>query len=164
MSGASTRLGNSSDIEAAVSVWKSSDTARRGGKAAPPGHEKSARSHLKNPDSFLLIAEGAGGDIVGVACGTPGLADDGAGPKVDGLCHVGMVFVAPGRWGEGIGNMLVDATLGEARSRGYKEAQLWTHKDNERAKRLYENYGFERSGREMKDDLGEWIFHYERDL
>ncbi len=157
------RGGTLADIEAAVSVWRESDNARRGGSPAPQGHEERARSHLENPDSFLIIAEDADG-VVGVACAMPGLADDGAGPKVDGLCHVGMVFVAPGRWGEGIGGMLVDATLDEARSRGYAKAQLWTHENNDRAKRLYGNYGFERSGRGKKDDLGEWIVHYERGL
>lgn len=159
----SVRLGNSSDIEAAVSVSRKSDTARRGGDSVSPKFEERSRSHLGNPESFTLVAE-SGGAVVGVACGNPGLADDGAGPKVDGLCHIAMVFIAPERWGEGIGWMLVEATLEEARSRGYAKAQLWTDNDNDRAKRLYERHGFERSGREKKDDFDEWISHYEREL
>ncbi|MBA2691451.1 MAG: GNAT family N-acetyltransferase [Rubrobacter sp.] len=162
MSGVSVRLGIPEDFEAAVAVWREADTVRRGGEP-PPEHEERARGHVENPDSFLLVADDAGG-IVGVACAMQGLADDGAGPPIEGLCHVGMVFVAPGRWGEGVGGMLVDATLDEARSRGYGKAQLWTHKGNSRARRLYERRGFGRSGREMKDDLGEWIVHYEREL
>lgn len=163
MSGVAVRLGGSSDFEAAISVWRASEVARSGERPVSPEQEERARGHVENPDSFLLVAEGAG-DIVGVACAMPGLADDGAGPEIEGLCHIGMVFVAPEHWGAGIGGMLVDATLDEARSRGYQETQLWTHKDNERAKRLYERRGFGRSGREMKDDLGEWIDHYERHL
>lgn len=159
----SVRLGTPADFEAAVSVWRESDTARRGGVETPPNHEKSTRKHIENPDSFLFIVED-GNQIVGVACGMPGLADDGAGPPIDGLCHIGAVFVAPERWGEGIGAMLVDATLEEARSGGYGKAQLWTHKENVRARRLYEKHGFGRSGREKDDDFGERIVHYEREL
>ncbi len=159
----SVRLGTSADFDAAVSVWRASDAARRGGRAAPPGHEKSARSHLENPDSFLLIAEDVN-EVAGISCGAVGLADDGAGARIEGFCHIGMVFVAPGRWGAGIGDMLVEATLDETRSRGYSKAQLWTHEENERAKRLYDKHAFERSGREMKDDFGAWIVHCKREL
>ena len=98
-----------------------------------------------------------------MALGVQGLADDGAGPPVQGFCHVSMVFVAPERWGQGIGGRLVDALLAEARARGYDRAQLWTQADNPGAQRLYGGRGFLRSGRE-KEDLGEWIFHYERAL
>ncbi len=154
MSGVAVRHGTSADIEAAVSVWKASNAARRGGRPAPPEYEERARSHVKNPDSLLFVADGETG-IVGMAVGMQGLADDGAGPPIEGLCHIGMVFVAPDNWGEGIGGMLVDTVLDEARSRGYGKAQLWAHKDNPRARRLYERRGFGRSGREKKDDLGE---------
>ena len=98
-----------------------------------------------------------------MALGTQGLADDGAGPPVEGLCHVSMVFVAPDYWGRGIGGRLVDALLPEARSRGYDRAQLWTQSDNMRARRLYEGRCFVPSGRE-KYEFGERIVHYQRAL
>jgi ribosomal-protein-alanine N-acetyltransferase len=81
-----------------------------------------------------------------------------------GLCHIAMIFVAPERWGEGIGGRIVDEVLKEARSRAYGRAQLWTHADNAHAQRLYERHGFRRTGREKGEDLGEWIVHYERTL
>lgn len=111
----------------------------------------------------MIVADDAG-EVVGMAVGMQGLADDGAGPPVDGLCHISMVFVAPDRWGEGIGRQLIAATLDEARRRGFDRTQLWTHADNGRAQRLYEGHGLRRSGREKDDDLGERIVHYERDL
>jgi ribosomal protein S18 acetylase RimI-like enzyme len=85
------------------------------------------------------------------------------------LCHIAMIFVAPERWGEGIGGRVLggrvlDGVLEEARSRGYERAQLWTHADNARAQGLYEKYGFRCTGREKGDDLGEWNVHYERTL
>jgi GNAT superfamily N-acetyltransferase len=98
-----------------------------------------------------------------MAVGEQALSDDGAGPPIEGLCHVSMVFVAPDRWGEGLGGRLVDALLEEVRGRGYDRAQLWTQTENVRARRLYERRGFRPSGRE-KDDLGERIAHFQRAL
>jgi len=92
------------------------------------------------------------------------LALDGAGPPIVGLWFISLVFVVPDRWGEGIGGRTVDAVLAEARSSGYDRAQLWTHRDNRRAQRLYEGRGFCRSGREQEDDLGERIVQYEWSL
>jgi ribosomal protein S18 acetylase RimI-like enzyme len=156
------RRGEPADVEPAVAVWLAANSARR--KGLTPGAEQAARArgHVSNPEAFLLVAEDAG-DVVGMALGMQGLADDGAGPPVRGLCHVSMVFVAPDYWGRGIGGRLVDALLPEARSRGYDRAQLWTQSDNARATRLYEGRGFVASGRE-KDEFGERIVHYQRAL
>lgn len=158
------RSGAPQDAEAAVAVWRAANTARRNGRPPLPAHEARVRNAVVKPDAFLLVAEDDG-EVVGVALGMQGLADDGAGPPVRGLCHVSMIFVAPGRWGEGAGGRLVEAVLAGARSRGYDRAQLWTQADNPRARRLYEGRGFRRSGREKHDeDLGEHIIHYERPL
>jgi len=156
------RHGEPADFEPAVAVWLAANSARR--KDLKPGAEQAARArgHVNNPEAFLLVAEDAG-DVVGMALGTQGLADDGAGPPVRGLCHVSMVFVAPDYWGIGLGGRLVDALLPEARSRGYDRVQLWTQFDNVRARRLYEGRGFVPSGRE-KDEFGERIVHYQRAL
>jgi len=151
------RHGEAADVEPAVAVWLAANSARRGG--LPPRPER-ARGHVSNPGAFLLVADDAG-EVVGMALGVQGLADDGAGPPVKGLCHVSMVFVAPEYWGMGIGGRLVDALLTEARSRGYDRAQLWTQSDNARARQLYEGRGFRASGRE-KDELGERIVHFHR--
>lgn len=160
------RRGGPQDVEPAIAVWRSANTARRGGRQPPPEQEARTRGHVGTPGAFLLVAEAAGeapDEIVGMALGVQGLADDGAGPPIPGLCHVSMVFVAPERWGRGVGGRLVDALLAEARARGYDRAQLWTQADNPGAQRLYEGRGFRRSGRE-KDELGERIVHYERTL
>ncbi len=156
------RRGGPADFDAALAVWRSANEARRGGSASAE-HGERVRAHMKNPSAFLLVADD-GGEIVGMAVGMQGLADDGAGPPIEGLCHVGAVFVAPNRWGEGLGGTLVDAVLAEARARDYTRAQLWTHADNARAQRLYERRDFGRSGREAQDDLDETIVHYERAL
>jgi ribosomal protein S18 acetylase RimI-like enzyme len=156
------RRGGPEDVEPAVAVWLAANTARRDGLPPRPGQEARARGHVRKPDAFLLVADDAG-QIVGMALGMQGLADDGAGPPVRGLCHVSMVFVAPDHWGMGLGGRLVDALLAEARSLGYERAQLWTQADNERARRLYEGRGFRHSGRK-KEEFGERIVHYQRAL
>jgi ribosomal protein S18 acetylase RimI-like enzyme len=156
------RRGGPADGEPAVAVCLAANTARRDGLTPRPEQEARARGHVRNPDAFLLVAD-ATGDVVGMALGMQGLSEDGAGPPFRGLCHVSMVFVAPDRWGRGIGAHLVDALLAEARSRGYERAQLWTQANNARARRLYESCGFRPSGRE-KPEFGELIVHYQRAL
>ena len=71
-----------------------------------------------------------------MALAMQGLADDGAGPPIPGLCFISMVFVLPDHWGRRIGGKLVEAVLTAARSRGYDRAQLWTHTNNLRAQQL----------------------------
>ncbi len=89
------RRGGPNDLEPALEVWRAAEEARRGGPAAPH-HSGRVRAHIENPTAFLLVADGADG-IVGMAVGMQGLADDGAGPPIRDLCHVGAVFVAPNR-------------------------------------------------------------------
>ncbi len=158
------RRGSAADLELVIAVWWAAHPARRGDHPAPQAeHEGRVRSYARKPDAFLLVAEDDG-EVVGMGLGMQGLADDGAGPPVPGLCHIAMIFVAPERWGEGIGGRVVDGVLEEARLRGYERAQLWTSADNARARHLYEGHGFRRTGREGADDFGEWIVHYERAL
>ena len=157
------RPGRPEDRNAAIAVWRDAQLARRAGHPFPPEHEQRVRAYLEKANAFFVVAE-ENGAVLGMALGMQGLADDGAGPPVPGLCHVAMVFVAPERWGEAIGGRMVDELLLAARSRGYRRAQLWTHADNPRAQRLYERRAFRPSGRRKDDELGEAIVHYERPL
>ncbi|HVE64157.1 MAG TPA: GNAT family N-acetyltransferase [Mycobacteriales bacterium] len=156
----SIRPGEPADSDAAVSVWRHSNLARRGGAPMPDIDEERVRGYLDKSDAFLVVAE-ADGELTGISLGMQGKADDGAGPPVPGLCHVSLVFVHPDHWGRGIGKLLVAGVVEQAGRRGYHRAQLWTHADNTRAQRLYEGSGFVRSGREKADDLGDQIVHYE---
>lgn len=158
------RVGETQDVAAAVATWRRSSTARRGGQAPTAEREAQVRSHLREPGVLLMLTEDAG-DIVGMAAGVPGLANDGAGPPEPGLFFLSLVYVAPDRWSEGIGGRLVDAVLDAARCEGYDRVHLWTHRDNnDRAQRLYEGRGFHRSGVEKNDEAGDRIIRYERHL
>jgi ribosomal protein S18 acetylase RimI-like enzyme len=153
------RRGGATDVEPAIAVWAVANAARREGVPPRPEQAERARGHVDDPEAVLFVADDAG-EVVGMALGEQALSDDGSGPPVDGLCYVSMVFVAPDRWGEGLGGRLVDALLEEVRRRGYERAQLWTQMGNARARRLYEGRGFRPSERE-KDEFGERIVHYQ---
>ena len=157
------RTGTPADHEAVVDVWRAAATARRGGTVAPPEHEQRVRSRFTLPGVWLVVADDDG-EVVGMTSGMPAREDDGEGDDIPGLCHLSLVFVLPPWWGRGVGGLLVDAALAEARARDYLRMQLWTHEDNVRAQRLYAGRGFGRDGRTMDDDRGDPIGLWVRDL
>ncbi|HVE76160.1 MAG TPA: GNAT family N-acetyltransferase [Actinomycetota bacterium] len=156
------RAGDRGDFLEAVEVWRRSNEARSN-RPVSPDHEKRVLGYLDTENTFLVVAED-GGHLVGMAIGMQGLEDDGAGPPIQGLCHISMVFVSPERWGEGIGGQIMDSVLQEAIARGYSKVQLWTHVGNERGQSLYLSKGFAPSGRQKQDDEGDAIMHLDRDL
>jgi ribosomal protein S18 acetylase RimI-like enzyme len=146
------------DHEAAIAVWAAADTARRGAPS-PPEVPQMLRERFARDDVWVLVADDDG-TVVGVTQGWPAREEDGAGPAIEGRCHLSMVFVSPWRWGEGIGGLLVDAALRHAAALGYDHVQLYTHEDNARAQGLYAGRGFRRDG-DVKDDawgnaVGRW--------
>jgi GNAT superfamily N-acetyltransferase len=152
------RPGIQADIAAAEDVWRLSITERDG---APPTAETAATvgDILRADTSQLFVAE-EDGEIVGMACTTPGRAGGVArGPVNPELCHLQMVFVRPSHWGGGIGGQLLDAVLEHARSIGQTRAQLWVVEDNERATRLYVRRGFAHTGTVIEENgmaIGLW--------
>jgi ribosomal protein S18 acetylase RimI-like enzyme len=99
--------------------------------------------------------------VVGMALAEPYRAEDGSGPVMVGRGHVSMVFVAPERWGSGIGCELLDALHLTMREHGYSSASLWTRVSNERARRLYEGRGYERTTDVKRLPGGDTIVRYE---
>jgi RimJ/RimL family protein N-acetyltransferase len=79
----------------------------------------------------------------------------GKGPVVPGGCFFGFLYVAPGRWGQGIGGAVLDAVLAEAKRRHQPRVHLLTHPDNERSQRLYRSRGFSPAGRSADGQM-EW--------
>ena len=80
---------------------------------------------------------------------------DSADPVLSGGCFLNLLFVVPERWGEGIGGLMLDAVLAEAKRRHYSRIHLWTHEDNERSHLLYRSRGFSPTGRTAGGE-GEW--------
>ena len=149
------RLGDAGDVDAAVSVYERSNLARRQGvwpnRAA---RVERARTHLRDPGSWFVLAND-GPALVGMASAEPLRGEDGADPVIPGGCFLNLLFVVPERWGEGIGGVMLDAVLAEAKRRHYSRIHLWTHEDNKRSHRLYRSRGFSPTGR-TADGEGEW--------
>jgi GNAT superfamily N-acetyltransferase len=149
------RLGDAADVDAAVAVYERSSLARHQGvwpnRAARVEH---VRTHLNDRVSWFLVAN-EGPALVGMASAEALRGEDGAGPVIPGGCFLSYLFVVPERWAKGIGGVLLDAVLAEAKRRHYSRIHLWTHEDNERSHRLYRSRGFSPTGRTVEDG-GEW--------
>ena len=52
-------------------------------------------------------------------------------------------------WGKGYSKQLMDFMMQKLRQSGCREIRLWTLKENFRAQRFYEKYGFRKTGNEM---------------
>ena len=139
------RHGHAKDFDPAFALWRRAESARRGGPPPSVSVER-VLGYARRTRAFLQVADSAG-ELVGMALVTP------ASSRPAEVAVVQMVFVAPKRWGESIGDKLVAAALGEAKTRGF-----------ERARRLYEGRGFGRTGPRVAGESGEPVVLYERTL
>ena len=94
-----------------------------------------------DPNLRLVVAE-EGGRVVGCLqlCILPGLSSQGASRAL-----IEDVRVASDRRSRGIGEQLVQWAMGEARGKGCKLVELFTHHTRIDAQRFYERLGFARS-------------------
>jgi GNAT superfamily N-acetyltransferase len=65
--------------------------------------------------------------------------DAGAPPEVG---EVRAIFVDPRRWRAGVGTALMDHAMDSLRRAGFREATVWSFRDNAPANRFYERRGF----------------------
>jgi ribosomal protein S18 acetylase RimI-like enzyme len=56
--------------------------------------------------------------------------------------EVWAIYVAPARWGTGVGRSLCETAESYLRQQGFSEVTLWVLRDNERAVRFYRSNGF----------------------
>ena len=93
-------------------------------------------AELSHPASYYLVAREDGDDaLVGYA----GLRADNRGGDGD----IQTVAVAPEHRGKGLGRLLVEALLGEARQRLVSSVFLEVRADNDAARGLYSSLGFQ---------------------
>ena len=97
------RRGHAEDLEPAFALWWRAESSRRHGPPPPVSVER-VRGYARRAGAFLLVADSAG-EVVSMALVTP------ASSRPAEVAVVQMVFVAPERWGEGIGGKLVAAAL-----------------------------------------------------
>ena len=97
--------------------------------------------------SQVLVEED--GELLGITtCGES--RDDDVDESVG---EIRSFFVAPGRWGGGVGRALMEGALDSLRERGHSTATVWSFAANDRANAFYEALGFTRDGAE--DSTGE---------
>lgn len=116
-----------------------------------------------------IIAEGPDGGWVGtltVLVEEPGTTDWAGFPVERKQGHVVGVFVRPEERGSGLTDVLFDAGLEWAWSRGAERVRLIVHEDNGRALRFYRKVGFVPSGLSVplagRSAESEWEFVIER--
>lgn len=56
--------------------------------------------------------------------------------------HLARMYVAPERWGQGIGRALYDVAVDRLSAVGHRRASLWVLEDNHRARSWYERLGW----------------------
>jgi GNAT superfamily N-acetyltransferase len=156
--------GGPDEIEGALSAYVRGGAARRG---IPPSKERidQVRTSLADGTNWFFVADDDG-EPVGMAAAMPSREDFGDGALVPGLCYLDLVFVVPERWGDGIGALLLDTVLADARGRGFSRIHLLTHDDNERAHALYASRAFTKTGwtRMSRDPVNGTVSEWARDL
>jgi GNAT superfamily N-acetyltransferase len=87
-----------------------------------------------------------------------------SGPPLPGVAHVGIVFVHPSRWREGIAGAVLASAEAAMVAGGYVREQLWTP-EGAPAERFYAARGWERDGRRAWHPwVGLYVVGYARDL
>ena len=95
----------------------------------------------------------------------PTRTDNGHGDEVPGWIHLSLLATDPDHWGRGLASRLLDHADLRIAEQGGQVVELWTQRDNLRARRLYERRGWIRSRRlPALSDEGETLVHYERTL
>ncbi|MFH0521639.1 GNAT family N-acetyltransferase [Streptomyces sp. M41] len=111
--------------------------------------ERAARACEGADEAQTIIAERPDGVWVGtvtVLVEEPGTTDWAGFAVERKQGHVVGVFVRPEERGSGLTEVLFDAGLEWAWSRGAERVRLIVHEENERAQRFYRKVGFEPSG------------------
>lgn len=107
-------------------------------------------SQLNEPAVIVLVAE-RGGEVIGYTYA--GLEGNDymslRGPA--GVLHD--IVVDPAQRGQGVGRMLLDATIAALKARGAPRVVLSTAEKNDEAQRLFDRAGFRRTMIEMTREL-----------
>jgi GNAT superfamily N-acetyltransferase len=148
------RRAEEADVDAWMRLWDESARAAftpllPAGHAFPEAQPERLRARLDDPTLAPLVAQaGPVGELAGLTVCGPS-RDEDAGPDVGELRTI---FVAAGRWREGVGSRLMEAALEFLRERSYAAATVWSFAANERANAFYERHGFARDRGERTEE------------
>jgi ribosomal protein S18 acetylase RimI-like enzyme len=121
---------------------------------AAPGIEKGygsfLGSQLEKPDIIVLVAD-QNGEVIGYTyAGLEGMDYMALRGPAGALYDI---VVDPGHRKQGVGRMLLDATIAELEARGAPRVVLETAERNPSAQRLFDRAGFRRTMIEMTREL-----------
>ncbi|MFF6877619.1 GNAT family N-acetyltransferase [Streptomyces sp. NPDC012474] len=104
------------------------------------------RTRLSQGDGSVvnLVAEDAGGELVGWACHGPYREGEVLTPDAE----LYAVYVHPQHLGRGTGRALLARSVAGCSAAGHGRVLLWVLKGNDRARRFYERAGFRADGAE----------------
>jgi GNAT superfamily N-acetyltransferase len=103
-----------------------------------------------DPRNLLMVAEDAAGAVVGTFQMTliPGLSNQAAE-----LALIEAVRIASSHRGKGLGQVMIEWAMDEARRRGCRNVELFAHLSRVDAQRFYERLGFVKSHAGMRRAL-----------
>lgn len=119
--------------------------------------EKLLESKREHPREIMMVAE-----IEGVIAGNCGVMSHGNLRRVYHRCDFA-IALKEAYWNLGIGSAMMDYAFSLAREMGYEQAELEVVEGNNRAKNLYERFGFRETGknfRALKYDDGSYRDEY----
>jgi len=101
------------------------------------GRESAWRQNLLAADTLTWVAQESDSIVGWISAGPSRDADAGtlAG-------EIWAVYVAPGCWGKGVGRSLCVQSEQHLRTEGFIVITIWVLRDNERAVKFYQSYGF----------------------
>lgn len=121
--------------------------------AAPDLEARTAAWHeLLEPqtdDAFTLVAEQRSMAVGFCSLATPS-REAAAGERT---AEIAALYVAPSRWGNGVGTALLTKALEELKSEGWSAATVWVLVENASARKFYERFGFAADGEGGPDPL-----------
>ena len=140
----------SREIDEAAQVWAEATAARDG--SAEVADLSLSRPVLdavlaRSDRSFVLVAIAGDGTVAGFAAVEPAAGPDAAPDACPARAEVSYLGVRPGRWGQGVGQLLVRELRARLAAAGYRYVQLLVYTDNARAVALYERTGWQPRGR-----------------
>jgi len=132
----------------------------------PPEVAPDWAARFAEPDRWSVLIEDEGA-VVGFASfrqAYEGVPPAESGPPLEGVAHVGAVFVAPSHWRRGIARRMLGLAEAAMRERGFTRAILWTP-EGAPAEQLYLALGWELDGRRLWHDwVGVWVVGYSKRL
>lgn len=119
--------------------------------------EKLLESKRNAPREIMMVAE-----VEGIIAGNCGIMSNGNLRRVYHRCGFA-IALKEAYWNLGIGSAMMEYAFSLAKEMGYEQAELEVVEGNNRAKNLYERFGFKETGknfRALKYDDGSYRDEY----